>query len=166
MEDALNQTFSLQHAWKKRQTALCEIFENSMGYLKMDSRNMNHTSALLSGDGSFMPGFAQYMPGIAWGMCLTKRQVQTLGGIELLRSSNVFYDIEALSNHGCYLQLTADISVVMKNDAGKLWNMVFPHLQIVPHNMHSAGEVPISFRLGIVYDQLQIDNYGCYHISK
>lgn len=165
MLDAMNQTFSLQYIWKKRQIILCEMFENSVGYMKMDACEMKHGSSLLSGSGSIIPGFSHYMPDIAWGMCLTKRQVQTLGGIEHLRNSHVFYDVEALSNQKCYLQLTPDISVVMKNEAAKLWNIMSPHLRIVPQDLHSIGEVPISFRLGIEDGKLHMDDYGNYYIS-
>ena len=165
MLDAMNQAFSLQYVWKDRQARLCELFKNSMGYIKMDSCEMGHGSALLSGNGSFIPGFSQYIPDIAWAMCLTDRQVEALGGVEYLKVGQVFHYIEMLKNNNFYLQLTPDISVVMRDASAKLWNIVSPHLRIAPCVAHSIGEVPISFRMGIDYDKLQIDDYGYYYIS-
>lgn len=166
MLDAMNQTFELQSAWKKRLITLCESFENSVGYMKMDACEMNHGAPLLSGSGSLIPGFSQYLPDVAWAMCLTQRQVKSLGGLEYLKTSQVFDRIDALGKCHYYLQLTPDISVVTCNRAAKLWEIASPHLQFLPHGSHSIAEVPVSFHMGVDADQLQIDDCGCYRISK
>lgn len=165
MLDAMNQTFELQSAWKKRLTTLCESFENSVGYMKMDACEMNHSARLLTGSGSLIPGFSQYLPDVAWAMCLTLRQAESLGGLDYLMGNQVFHDIVALGNHKLYLQLTPDISVVTSSDAAKLWKITSPHLQFLQHSFHSIAEVPVSFRMGVDTDQLQVDDYGCYRMG-
>lgn len=84
--------------------------------------------------------------------------------MEYLKTSQAFYHIEPLKNNKFYLQLTPDISIVTRNEATKLWNIVSPHLQSTPSFFHSIAEVPVSFRMGIDYNKLQIDDYGRYQI--
>lgn len=165
MLDVMNQTFNLQFVWKERMTRLCCIGENSIGYMKMDACEIRRGSPLLSGSGAFIPSFSQYLPDVAWAMCLTKKQVAALGGMEYLKGSQVFHHMEALKNGKVYLQLTPDISIVTKNEACKLWNTVSPHLQATPYFTHSIGEVPVSFRIGIDRSKLRIDGFGRYQVT-
>lgn len=166
MLDAMDQPFSLQSTWKKRMITLCEPFENSVGYMKMDVCDLKHWPSILSGSGRFLPGFSDYLPDIAWGMCLTKKQVQALGGIERLRDTCIFHDVETLRNGKLYLQHTQDISIVTKKEAVKLWNLLSHYLRYRPHCSYSVGETPVSFRMGIDYDKLQMNDYGEYTISE
>lgn len=165
MLDATDQPFTLQSAWKKRLSALCESFEYSTGYMKMDVFELGHGSPLLTGNGRFFPGFSNYLPDIAWGMCLTDKQVQALGGIEHLKDTQVFHDIEILGNHKFFLQHTPDISIVTKEEAAKLWKFASPHMNVCPNFSHCIGEPPVSFRMGIDSDQVQMTDYGYYSIQ-
>lgn len=165
MLDAMDQPFTLQAAWKKRLSALCESFEYSTGYMKMDVFELGHGSPLLTGNGRFFPGFSNYLPDIAWGMCLTDKQIQALGGIEHLRDTQVFHDIEVLENNKFFLQHTPDISIVTKEEAAKLWNIVSAHMNVKPHSSHCVGEPPVSFRMDINSDQVQMTDYGYYSIQ-
>lgn len=164
MLDAMGQPFTLQSAWKKRLSALCEMFEYSTGCMKMDVFELGHVSLPLTGNGRFFPGFSNYLPDIAWGMCLTDKQVQALGGIEQLKDSQVFHDVEILGNNKFFLQHTPDISIVTKEEAAKLWKIASPHMNVNRKFSHCVGEPPVSFRMGIDYDQVQMDDYGDYSI--
>lgn len=165
MLDVIGQPFTLQSAWKKRLSILCESFEYSTGYMKMDVCELRHGSPLLTGGGRFLPGFSNYLPDIAWGMCLTDKQVQALGGIEHLKETQVFHDIEILGNNKFFLQHTPDISIVTKEEAKKLWNLASPHMNVYPNFSHCIGEPPVSFRMGIESDQVQMNDYGYYSIQ-
>ncbi len=165
MLDAMDQPFTLQSAWKKRLSALCESFEYSTGCMKMDVFELGHNPLLLTGNGRFFPGFSNYLPDIAWGMCLTDKQIQALGGIEHLRDTQVFHDIEVLENNKFFLQHTPDISIVTKEEAAKLWNLASAHMNVCPNFSHCIGEPPVSFRMDINSDQVQMTDYGYYSIQ-
>lgn len=162
--DAMDQAFLLQCVWKERLKQLCGKFENSIGTLKMDAFALTHAQPVLTGSGGFLPGFAKYLPDVAWAMCLTGHQLDTLGGMESLKRTNVFHTIEPLANGNVYLQLTSDISFTTKKEAAMLWRIVSPHLRSVPHHFFSVGEYPPSFRLGLKPRQLQMEESGTYQI--
>jgi len=164
MLDAMGQPFTLQSAWKKRLSTLCESFEYSTGCIKMDTCELR-PRAVFTGNQMFFPGFSNYLPDIAWGMCLTDKQVQALGGIGRLKDSQVFHDIEILGNNKFYLQHTPDISIVTKEEAAKLWNIASAHMNVYPHFSHCIGEPPASFRMSVDYDQVQMNDYGYYSIQ-
>lgn len=162
--DSMDQSFTLQSKWKMRLTTLSQKFKNSVGYMKMDACTLKYHSPVLTGNGNFILGFSQYLPDIAWAMCLTKYQVAALGGLEYLRQIQLFHHIEALSNGNVCLQLTPDISFTSRNEASRLWTIVAPHLRTVPYNSNSIADVPASFRLGLERDQLQMKECGQYRI--
>ena len=162
--DAMNQTFLLQYAWKERLATLCNMFENGVGIIKMDACEINHSSPILTGSGSFIPGFSRYLPDVSWAMCLTKRQADSLGGVEYLRSMKSFHDVQVLKNGNVYLQLTSNISLTTKAEAAKLWQIVSNHLRMKQYNCYSIGEVPMSFRFGLECSQLQMGDLGQYRL--
>ncbi len=158
----MNLSFSLQEQWAKRLQSLCGMFDKSVGYMKMDACDLLHAPSILSGNGSFYPGFSRRIPDTAWAMCFTGSQIDALGGLEFLQNSQLFHHIEPLANGSVYLQLTSDISNVTKDKAAMLWQLISPQLETTPVCWHDACEVPMSFRLGIQRDQLQVDQYGQY----
>ena len=165
MLDATDQPFTLQSAWKKRLSALCESFEYSTGCMKMDVFELGHGSPLLTGNGRFFPGFTNYLPDIAWGMCLTDKQVQALGGIEYLKDTQAFHDIEILGNNKFFLQHTPDISIVTKEEAKNLCFLASPRMNALPNFSRCIAEPPVSFRMDIDSDQVQMTDYGYYSIQ-
>ena len=130
----------------------------------MDAFALTHAQPVLTESGGFLPGFAKYLPDVAWAMCLTGHQLDTLGGLESLKRTNAFHTIEPLANGNVYLQLTSDISFTTKKEAAMLWRIVSPHLRSVPHHFFSVGEYPPSFRLGLEPRQLQMEESGTYQI--
>ena len=163
--DALNQPFALQNAWRERLEALCGSFENAAGTLKMDACELGHGAPVLTGNGSFIPGFSKYLPDLAWGMALTQWQIDALGGVAALRETNAFHEINVLANGNAFLQLTPDISLVKKAEAAGLWRVVAPHLRMVQSCAWSVGDVPPSFRWGFEPEQFQMNDYGQYQIQ-
>ena len=163
--DALNRPFAMQNAWRERLEALCGSFENAMGTLKMDACELEHGSPVLTGNSSFIPGFSQYLPDLAWGTALTRRQIDALGGVEALRETNVFREIHVLANGNAFLQLTSDISQMTKAEAAGLWRVAAPHLRTVQSCAWSVGDVPPSFRWGFEPERFQMDDYGQYRIQ-
>ena len=150
---------------RERLEALCGSFENAMGTLKMDACELGHGSPVLTGNSSFIPGFSQYLPDLAWGTALTRRQLDALGGVEALRETNVFREIHVLANGNAFLQLTPDISQMTKAEAAGLWRVAAPHLRTVQSCAWSVGDVPPSFRWGFEPERFQMDDYGQYRIQ-
>ena len=99
-------------------------------------------------------------------MCLTRNQVQLLGGLDTIQNSQVFFCVEQLQNGGAYLQLTPDVSVVPQEKARALWELISPHIDLVENGMNSMGNVPPSMRLGVPRESLELDGLGQYRIVK
>lgn len=161
-----NQSFGLQNKWEERLLLLCNTYSGSFGCIKMDRYKTNCVSPLLTGNGCFIPSFRSGIPDVAWGICLNQHQTESLAAIDKQSGFSIFDQVLPLSNGHLYLRLTPDVSVVPMSKAKELWGLLCPQLCINAYTMNSLRDVPVSFRLGIDSDNLQIDEYGYYRITR
>ena len=161
-----NQSFDLQNKWEERLLLLCNTYSDSFGYIKMDRYKTDCIAPVLSGNGCFIPIFRSGVPDVAWGICLNQHQAESLAAGNEQSCFSIFDQVIPLSNGHLYLRLTPDVSVVPMNKVKELWGLFSPQLCLNAITMNSLRDVPVSFRLGIDPDNLKIDEYGCYKITR
>lgn len=161
-----NQVFGFQHRWEERLLLLCNMYPSSFGSIKMDRYQTECVHPLLTGNGCFVPDFEMGIPDVAWGLCLEQRQAQCLVQLNKQCCVSIFNKVLPLDNGHLYLRLTPDVSVVPKLKAQEQWKLLSPHLHLTEHTINSVRDVPISFRLGIDSDHLQVDEHGYYRITR
>ena len=113
----------------------------------------------------FKLGFNKKIPDIGWAMGLSRNQIDSLGGLEFLKSSAAFCRIESMENGNIYLQLTEDISSVPIDTAKGMWRIFSKCIERVENYGNSIANVPSSMRLGIECDKLHMNNYGEYYFT-
>lgn len=74
---------------------------------------------------SFKQGFRQRIGEIGWGMCLSKKQAELLGGTIGLLKSNVFFEVHPSEDGHVYAQLTPSI-LEIPSDRVKNYGLYYP----------------------------------------
>lgn len=158
-----NHTFALQQQWEERLLRLCDMFDSGAGSMKMDSDQNDPFFSLTARSKWFDRDSEPGIPDVAWGMCLGQHQAEKLCQLGEVCLS-VFDKVQPLANGHLYLRLTPDVSFVPKSKAQQLWKLLYPQLFIPENMLGSIRDVPVSFRLGIDFDHLQLEQYGFYQI--
>lgn len=161
-----NNTFDLQYKWEERLLLLCNTYSSSFGCIKMDRYKSDCVSPLLTGNGCFIPKFRSGIPDVAWGICLDQHQAESFTARNKQGCFSIFDQVRPLSDGHLYLRLTPDVSVVPKSKAKELWELLWPQLCIAEYTINCVRDVPISFRLGIDSNNLQINECGYYRITR
>lgn len=161
-----NRTFDLQHKWEKRMLLLCDTFESSFGFIKMDRYKTESVFPLFTGNGWFIPKFEMGIPDVAWGICLERHQAEGLNFFSNEHHFSLFDKILRLENGHLYLRLTPDVSIIPKSKVKELWRLFFPQLCISDYSINNIRDVPVSFRLGIDSENLQVNENGYYRIIR
>ena len=164
--DEMGEAFSFQEIWKQRLERMARAYGMGIGLIKMDCYAAGRCHPLLSGCGNFKLGFSSRIHDVGWIMCLTSNQINLLGGMETLRSCDVFYSIDEQENGSAVLQLTSDVSVVPREKAKALWELISSHIELVEYQMNSLGDIPPSMRLGIPIECLKVNECGQYRFAK
>lgn len=132
----------------------------------MDCYTAGRCHPLLSGCGNIKLGFTSRIHDVGWSMCLTRNQINLLGGMDALHSCGVFCSTDEQENGSAVLQLTSDVSVVPQKKAKALWELISSHIELVEYQMNSVADIPPSMRLGIPIDSVKVNEWGQYHFAK
>lgn len=162
--DAADSGFTLQEQWTDAAKNVCRVYEHAIASVCMDAMSFRGIPRFPTGEmviscprhldsANWDSNEMDAMDGYAWGMCITRKHLERLGGWERLqRNSDVFFAMEQLDNGGAYLQLTPDVSIVTKEQNQRMVEAIFPALCYGALDI-SAYDVP-SYRLHIPAGQL------------
>ncbi len=158
-------SFQLQENWVTHLKEMCSSIEISNGCIKADIMyNSTHENPLYTFFNTFKLGFRQRIGDIGWGMCLSKRQAELLGGAKALNDSNIFCVVNPITDGHVYVQLTPDVLNIPTECVKRQWRLLSPFIKTVSNSSHSIGDLPISVRLGIDSSSIVMTEYGYYSL--
>ena len=158
-------SFPLQNTWVNRLKELCSAYDTSIGSIKSDILfDDKYENPLYTFHNSFKLGFCQRIGDIGWGMSLSKKQAELLGGADALRNCEEFYTIHPSTDGHVYIQLTPSILEIPAERIKKQWVLLSPYIKMVTHSPHSIGDIPVSIRLGIDSGNITMSDYGLYDL--
>lgn len=162
--DAVETGFTLQEQWVDAAKAICSCHEHAIASVCMDTMRLNGIPDFCTGDVCISRAEFQddahwntnemyELPGYAWGMCITRKHLERLGGWERLqREKGIFFTAEPLDNGGAYLQLTPNVNVIRRDENRLMAEFMAPALRNGKFNI-PAYDVP-SYRLHVPAGQL------------
>ena len=159
--------FPLQDKWIKRLKELCSLHRISAGSIKADIMYcLLRDDPLYTYQRTFKIGFCKRIGDIGWALCMSKEQMDLLGGVEKIQSNAGFDIVEQVSNEHVYAQLTPELANIPQDKLLLQWTAIEPYLSVANDNLHSILDIPIALRLGIQSRNIELTEYEMYCIMK
>ena len=158
--------FTYQETWKEKLAAMCGQFEHAIGCIKLDATSSHYSGSIINrfADEIYESDIRKAaLPGYAWLMCITKRQLDNLGGIDAVKDWRLFHQCTALANGGAMLQLTEHVDVIEKTVNDQMVSRLRPYLEFKP--TRNMDELPVSFRLSLSAEDVIVTGKEWYQLN-
>lgn len=155
--------FIYQEDWRTHLADMCSRYDVANGVIKLDATLSHYLCGIMnrfSDDSSFS---GTTLPGYGWLMCITKRQLASLGGLNTVKGWNLFHQCTSLDNGGAMLQLTEHVDIIEQMINDRMVSMLRPFLKFQPTGF--MDEIPVSFRLSLAMDDVIVVNKDSYKLN-
>lgn len=154
--------FTFQDSWKERLRDICNRFEVANGCIKLDATVSRFSCGIMNRFSSDISETS--LPGYSWLLCITRHQLNALGGIGTVKSWNLFHQCTELNNGGAMLQLTEHVDIIERTVNNHMVGKLHPYLRFQPTGIMDE-EIPISFRLSLETDDVVVVENNRYKLN-